>query len=142
MKRNRSAGFTLIELMMVVLIASVLGAISVSTYTTFVTKGKRAEGRAALVELLQQQERYMTQKNTYMPFAVGAEDVPFKTYSGGSPSKATYRIGAEACESTSINECVRLTAVPQFSDPGVGSIIATSIGSRTCTGTAQQDCWR
>lgn len=142
MKSTRSKGFSLIELMSAVVIVGILSALSMSLYTQWVLKAKRVEARVALTELLQQQERYMTQKNSYMAFGVGAAGVPFKTYSGALQSKASYLIGAEACESATIAECVRLYAVPQHLDPAVGTIALTSAGSRNCTGASQTECWR
>lgn len=142
MKRKYSTGFSLIELMTVVLIVGILAAVATSVYTQSVLKAKRAEARAALTEILQQQERYMTQRNTYLAFGVGATGVPFKTFSGTSADVGSYQIGAEACESATIAECVRLYAVPKHSDPGVGTIALTSAGSRNCTGTVQKECWR
>ena len=46
LKKNQS-GFTLIELMIVVAIVAILGAIAYPSYLDSVRKGKRAEGRTA-----------------------------------------------------------------------------------------------
>ena len=59
---KRATGFTLVELMIVVAIVGILAAIAYPSYVDSVRKGKRADGRAALTSLLQQQERYFTQK--------------------------------------------------------------------------------
>ena len=72
-------GFTLVELMIVVAIVAILAAIAYPSYAESVRKGRRAEARAALTELLQQQERFMTQNNTYRAFAAGATGVSFIT---------------------------------------------------------------
>jgi len=77
---RRPHGFTLIELMITVAIIAILGAVAFPSYMESVRKSKRAEGRVAMMEVLQQQERYMTQNNTYLPFASSATDVPFKIF--------------------------------------------------------------
>ena len=66
-------GFTLIELMITVAIVGILASIAYPSYIESVRKGRRAEARAALTELMQQQERFMTQNNTYRAFASGTD---------------------------------------------------------------------
>ena len=130
-----STGFTLIELMIVVVIIAILAAIAYPSYQESVRKGRRAEARAALAELIQQQERYMTQNNTYLEFSAGATNVPFKTFVGNSLGEATYTLSAETCAGRTIRECVRATATPtsRFQDPRLGSLRLTTTGVKTCT---------
>jgi type IV pilus assembly protein PilE len=136
-------GFTLIELMIVVAIVAILGAVAYPAYLDSVRKGKRAEGRAALMEMLQQQERYMTQNNTYYAIATaGQQNIPFKTFSGSQLTGASFRLGAEACPSQTINNCVRVFAQPQYPDPDVGTLQITSTGVKSCTGTKPAACWK
>lgn len=140
--RGRPRGFTLIELMITVAIVAILAAIAYPAYQDSVIKGKRAEGRAALVDFMQQQERYMTQAGTYLAVTAGATGVPFKTFSGDKPSNPAYKIGAEACGGgTSLRECVRVFAVPQFSDAEAGTLRIVSTGAKDCTGTKPSVCW-
>ena len=58
MKKLLNRGFTLIELMIVVAIVAILTSVAYPAYTSSIIKGKRAEARAALTELMQQQERF------------------------------------------------------------------------------------
>ena len=149
MKKHYSTGFSLIELMIAVAIVGILGAIAYPAYTSSVLKGRRAEGRGALAELMQQQERYFTQNNVYMAFSNSSgtttpASVPFKTFSGDNVNKTAYYLSAAACSGTTLAECVSLTATPRQSDPEYGNLIMQSTGSKTCSGTksSSNECWK
>jgi type IV pilus assembly protein PilE len=151
MNKQHSAGFSLIELMIVVAIIGIMASIAYPSYVSSVLKGKRAEGRAALAELMQQEERYMTQMNTYLSFTNSAgTTVPagaattFKTFSGDSLAKAAYLLKASTCDSTTnINDCVMVEAVPRSTDAEAGTLQMLSTGVKTCTGgTTPSVCWK
>ena len=62
---RRPGGFTLIELMVVVVIASVLFAIAVPAYSSYVRKSRRTEAKTALTALAGLEERFYSTNNTY-----------------------------------------------------------------------------
>ncbi len=143
----KQVGFTLIEVMIVVAIIAILSAVAFPSYQDSVRKGKRAEGRTALTEFLLQQERFMTQQNTYAAFAAGATTgtaVSFKTFAGDKLAGTSYLLGAETCPAPNgdIRLCVRVFATPQFPDPEGGTLQIESTGNKTCTGTKTSVCWR
>lgn len=161
MKNHSNGGFTLIELMIVVAIVAILTSIAYPAYTSAILKGKRAEGRAALTELMQQQERYMTQNNCYMGFTTASTGVataaspgaacggvtpatvPFKTFSGDTLTNAAYLLSASACTGTTIAECVMVSARPVMNDPEAGTLQILSSGTKTCVGGTKPDvCWK
>lgn len=147
MKNKLETGFTLIELMIVVAIIAILASIVLPSYEEAMRKGRRAEGRAALANLLQQQERYMTQRNTYLAFTNVAgvttpSSVPFKTFSGDSLANASYLLSAQACTGSTITECVEVRADPVRSDPAAGALQMLSTGTKTCTGSDTSVCWK
>jgi type IV pilus assembly protein PilE len=144
---RKSTGFTLVELMIVVAIIAILASVAIPSYQSSILRGKRAEARTALTELLLQQERYMTQNNTYLAFSNSSgtttpATVPFKTFSGDSAAKTSYFLSAAACTSLTIKECVVLTAAPLQSDPEAGSLQLSSSGTKTCTGSNTAVCWK
>lgn len=164
-KPHGQGGFTLIELMIVVAVVGILGAVAYPAYTESVLKGRRAQGRTALVELLQQQERFMTQRNCYMAFTTSntwastatansacsitsSTTVPFKNFAGDSSASSAYRLSATACgNSISLSDCIKVVATPtrSGSDPAVAELAITSTGQKSCTGTAAltdfKRCW-
>jgi type IV pilus assembly protein PilE len=144
-------GFTLIEIMVAVVIVAILASFAYPSYLESVRKAKRAEARAALMQLMQQQERYYSQNNRYIAFSsesAGENEKKFSWYSGSTPSTSAYEIEGRACENGIIENCVALTARPgtakvdrNYSDTRCGELTLTSTGAKSATGSAA-DCWR
>ena len=164
MRRNtmvysRLAGFTLIEVMITVAIVGILAAIAYPSYQNSVLKGRRAQARTAITDLLLQEERFASQQNCYLAFtstSAGAgtvttpptpatacggasalpANVPFRILSSDSGS-SSYYLSATACTAgsgvTSIADCVQVTATPINADKDVNTISATSTGIKSCT---------
>ena len=159
MKHTYSRGFTLVELMITVAIVGILVSFAYPAYTASVLKGKRAQGRTALAEMLQQQERYLTQRNTYLNFTSSISGgvitttpataiSAFKVYSSDDSANAAYILSAELCTAgttPTIRECVRVVATPNpaTADPEGGNLRMTSAGVKDCTGTTTNPalCW-
>lgn len=153
LSHKRIAGFTLVELMIVVAIIGILAAIAYPSYIESVRKGKRAEGRAAVTSLLQQQERYFTQNNTYAAFDMGAAPttLALKDYSGDSGrAAANYLLTAQVCAAIGgvvppIRDCINIVATPQagvFSDPVIGFLSIDTQGRRDCANADKLRCWK
>ena len=62
---NKSAGFTLIELMITVAVVGILTAIALPSYNQYIARGKRAEARVAILQAEGWLERFYTENNTY-----------------------------------------------------------------------------
>lgn len=64
-KFARYTGFTLIELMIVIVIGSILMTIAIPAYTSQVRKSRRTEARTAVLDLAAREERFLSTNNTY-----------------------------------------------------------------------------
>jgi type IV pilus assembly protein PilE len=63
--RTRTQGFTLIELIVALVIASILAAIAVPSYINYSRKSHRTEAKTALLDMAGLEERYFSVNNTY-----------------------------------------------------------------------------
>lgn len=142
-------GFTLIEMMIVVAIMGILAAVAYPSYVAYIEKGKRAECRSGLLKTMQQQERFFTQRNTYISYSSGSTTATVASFSGETQGNSACQIAAGECASgVPFNTCIELTATPTYTESKVKTWLFDSAGQKRCvlngttvkvTNTA--DCW-
>lgn len=138
-------GFTLVELMIVVVIIGILTALVLPSYQSSVLKSRRADGRAALANMAARQEKFFAQNNTYTTAvaAVGSGLGVGKTTS----SDDYYNLSASACTGGAISRCYLLSAVAtgaQDDDITCTTLTLDSVGRKAAkdsSGTASTLCW-
>ncbi|HCY64560.1 MAG TPA: pilus assembly protein PilE [Oxalobacteraceae bacterium] len=141
-------GFTLVEVMTVAVIIAILAALAYPSYRHAVRLAKRAEGRAALLQLMQQQERYYLLHTRYVAFAADSTDEDakrFKWFSGESAAVSAYEIDGAPCAAESLQECILLTATAgsarvdrRYNDPHCRVKSLSSTGMKL---PADNNCW-
>ena len=140
---TKVSGFTLLELMIVVVIVSILTAIALPAYNSQMAKGRRSEAVTALMQSQQALERYFSANGTYSSPA-GANAVPANIIQATVPNTggaAYYNINAVVTDTTFTLTATR--AGIMGSDPCGNFIIdqtgAQSLASATYT---TDQCWR
>jgi type IV pilus assembly protein PilE len=130
-------GFTLIELMIVVVVIAILAAIVVPNYMGHVRKTRRTQVKTDMLEYTQMLEREYTLNRSYAGFPVGTYNRSPRT--GTQYYALTYTIPAAGNTYT-------ITATPvgaQTQDNGdCGTMTLNSQGVKTATGgLGANGCW-
>jgi len=131
---GRAAGFSLIELMIVVGVIAILAAIAYPNYREYVINSRRAAAAACLQERAQQMERHYTTNLTYVGAAPGGCDPEingFYTFGfNGTPTARAYTLQAAPVSG-------------RQDDPKCGTRAINHLGVRTEGGTATNatECW-
>ena len=143
---KRSQGFSLIELMIAVAIIGILAAIAIPMYSDYVTRSRRTDGQATLMQIAQELERCYTQFSSY-----DSDDCKLKNdsdvlekvtsllASGKDSGEKFYEITG-----TLENTKFTLIAIPQneqVNDTDCGNLELTHLGEQSATGTDTDSCW-
>jgi type IV pilus assembly protein PilE len=154
MATNAEQGFSLIELMVTVAVLTILAAIAIPSYQSYVLKSHRTEAKTALLDLASMEERFMSTNNTYsqapsdLGYTAGAfpintlnsyYQITQPTFVPAVPPSATSLAGTPASYSftaTAING--------QTADAACQTLTISSGGLQTATGSdpnPNTDCW-
>lgn len=135
-KSAKSRGFTLIELIVVMLIVTLVTAIAVPSYSAQVDKTRRVEGTSAVLELAVLMERYYANNGTYLAAT------PAALTGSASSENGYYALTINPL----VAESYTLLAAPAGIHTGddCGSFSLDSLGNQSVTGgtLAVDDCWR
>jgi type IV pilus assembly protein PilE len=150
---GRFAGFTLIELMIVVVIATILLTIAFPIYLGQLRESRRTDARDALVDLAAREERYFATQNSYTPTAA---NLGYPGFGSGNPvGSGYYYISSplsvpDPLAPAGSPPSYSITAVPvpgkgQDKDTACASFTIESNGKRTALNSGGTDnsptCW-
>ena len=145
--RSRNAGFTLIELMIVVVIIGILAAIGYPGYRAYVVRTHRGVAKSALVQAIDRQAQFFVDNKAFATdlTTVGFGTNPYAITRNGKEVVTTsadriYTIQLSGASATAFT----LQAVPQLKqateDSECGTLSITNTGIRSVSGTGTK-CW-
>ncbi|WP_088283706.1 type IV pilin protein [Ideonella sp. A 288] len=137
MRARHLRGFTLIELMIGVAILAILVSLAYPSYVAQVAKGRRTDGKSALLDVAQRMERFYTERGTYVGATLGAAGIHAAT-----SSQDHYNLAITAQSAAAFT----ITATPKGAQAGdaCGTYSYTQAGVKAVGGGATLSaavCW-
>jgi len=130
--RKRLRGFTLIEVLLVILLLLILSAIAIPAYTNQVLKSRRAETQAYLLSAHARQQQFLLDTRAYAPTLANL-GVPM-------PDNVALAYDVAMVVNAAIPPAFSLTATPRASQSreACGTLTINQTGARTA---AVSGCW-
>ncbi|MCD9096114.1 type IV pilin protein [Luteimonas fraxinea] len=143
--RHRVAGFTLIELMVVVAVIAILASIALPSYQESIRKGRRGQAKVDLLDVAQRAERHRTVNGSFTSFALATAE----TRSPRGTGQAYYTISR--VDNAANPAVLQLQAVPvagtsQAQDARCRTLTLNQAGQKGVTGSpaptmTATECW-
>ena len=148
---RRGAGFTLVELMIVVVIATILLGIAVPSYMQQVRQSRRTEAKTALLDLAGREERFLSTGTNGANYTSTAAQLGYTGFGAANPIGSGYyflTVCSPACApSAAPAPSYSITATPvagqsQVRDTQCLALTVDSTGQQFASGTSGAAyCW-
>lgn len=139
------AGFTLVELMIVVAIIAILGGIAYPSYTQYVLRGKLTEATANLSELRLRAEKWFADNRTYQPttpsgttpgFSTVVQNARYFGYACTAPTATTF-----TCTATGVGGMADFVYTINQSNTRGSTIANNASGQANAGWINSTSCW-
>ena len=141
-RQYRQAGFSLVELLVVLVIMGVLSALALPGYSRYVQRGNRTEVMAALLEAQHFMERYYSANGQYLSPANAVPMLPQRLQR--IPLQGTVRYQLSVREATANSYLLQAVPEGSMADDVCGSLTINQTGLRGVLNSTNSvsECWR
>ena len=133
-----TSGFSLIELMIVLIIIGVLLGISLPAYQGYVLQSHRADAQSALLDIAAREERFVAQNNTYTAEVSAVTGLGLGRITS---QEGYYNMTVAACATGTIATCYLITATAAGTQTNDADCLAITYDSAGAKSGTTADCW-
>jgi type IV pilus assembly protein PilE len=140
MSKSINRGFTLIELMLVIVVLSVIAAIALPSFLGQIQKARRSDGKQALYDVAAKLEQYYQDNKGYPTTA----DMTNLGYAGATFTslEGYYTIGFNGVPTATTYIIEAVPIAPQDDDTDCATFRMNHLGVKSVTGSLSADrCW-
>jgi type IV pilus assembly protein PilE len=133
MNRKKTAGFTLIELVVVLAIVAILAAIAFPSYQNYLRKGRRADAQTFLMDIANREQQYLLDARSY---ATGSTAIATLGWAATPESVGKYynvSVAAGAATPSFVITATPISGGPQAPD---GALTLDNTGAKTLNGAS------
>jgi type IV pilus assembly protein PilE len=152
--KNIQAGFTLIELMIVVVVVAILASVAIPSYTGYVTDARRQGAVQEVLTIASRQEQHFLDNKAYASSLtqLGYSAQPIGTNENGAIVTATdasakynFAISSTTASTSGTIRAYTVSAIPKSSqftrDTECGTLTITEADVRLAAGVVNESCW-
>jgi len=152
--KNRQTGFTLVELMIVVVVIAILASVAIPSYSGYVTDARRQGAAQEMLTIASRQEQHFLDNKAYATTLtqLGYSAQPIGTdengaYVGATDASAMYTFAITSTTATTSGtiRAYTVSAIPKGSqlsrDSECGTLTLNEAGVRTADGASNPECW-
>lgn len=142
MEKTHNHGFTLIELMIIVVVIGILAAIAIPAYSDYVQRSRRADAKSSILAIQLEQEKWRANNVAYTS---DLTDLGFDSSDNVDSIDGFYTVDIANGASTANYTVTAVPTGPQATDDCgtfILTVTAASGAQATASGGTEEECWQ